>query len=271
MIVGMCGRYVSATDPRKLALQFKAEELRISERGAGDAGSGAGGPAAPDYNVAPTNSIAVVAEYPVESAAPGDDTGDDADEHRRERVRAIDALRWGLVPSWAKDPKMGGRMINARAETVAEKNAYRKPFVARRCIVPADGFYEWKAPGEGRRKQPYYIRARSGEPLAFAGLWDRWYDKNDDAAPPLRTATIVTTSANEFMSTIHDRMPVMLPESAWDEWLDIDNHDKEALTRLLEPAPEDYLEMYPVSTDVGNTRNNGARLIEPIDSADVIA
>lgn len=231
----MCGRYVSATDPQKLAVQFNAEELRISDSR----------PPEPNYNVAPTNTILVVAE--------------DADH-----VRHIDTMRWGLVPSWARNPSIGGRMINARAETVGAKNAYRHAFAYRRCIIPADGFYEWKRPESRGRKQPYYIRASDGQPLAFAGLWERWAHENAEDSPLVTTA-IITVGANSMLETVHDRMPAILPASTWDSWLDPANRDTEQLRKLLVPANEDVLEMYPVTTDVGSTRSNGHRLIDPID------
>lgn len=274
----MCGRYVSATEPQKLAVQFAAEELRVGDnapgaRKADEAATGSGANAASgfgdrsvepetstrparqiqaNYNVAPTNRIFTVSE--------------DA-----EGVRGIDEMRWGLVPSWAKDPKIGSRMINARAETVAEKNSYRKPFATRRALVPADGFYEWRTPKSGRRKQPFFIHALDGEPLAFAGLWDRWHDRSDENAPPLYTATIITTAANTTMRPVHDRMPAILPASAWGAWLDRENHDTAALQELLVPAADDLLEMYPVSTDVGRVSNNGPELLAEIRPDQVIA
>ena len=142
-------------------------------------------------------------------------------------------MRWGLVPFWAKDPKIGDRMINARAETILTSNAFKRPFERRRCIVPADGFYEWQKlePGQAQPKQPWFIRRRDGEPLAFAGLWETWHDpqrrRRRAAAAHVRDHHRPTP--NELLAPIHDRMPVVLPESAWDTWLDVDNRDTAAL------------------------------------------
>jgi len=243
----MCGRFVSASSPALLADRFAVDEVDAS----------VGEVPAPDYNVAPRRNVLVVREH---------------DDHR-----VLSRLRWGLVPSWAKDPKIGDKMINARAETVAEKPAYRRAFAKKRCIIPADGFYEWKAgpkPSGGGRpvKQPYFIHRLDGEPLAFAGLWETW-KVPEDADPELggddgwlRSCAIVTGPPNELMVPIHNRMPVVLPESAWDQWLDPDNHDVEALTQLLVPAPAEWFEAYAVSTAVNNARTNTAELVRPIDS-----
>jgi putative SOS response-associated peptidase YedK len=209
-------------------------------------------------------------------------------------VRRLDAFHWGLVPHWAKDLSVGNRMINARAETVGTRNAFRRPFARRRCIVPADGFYEWsKVPGH-RKKQPYFIHRTDDEPLAFAGLWEVWRGAKGDAAadsgtadtgtadtgsagtgggsgddrPFIRSCTIITTSANETMAAIHDRMPVILPPSAWDAWLDPDNADLETLGRLLVPAPARLITMHPVSIEVSNVRNKGPHLVEPVSVID---
>jgi putative SOS response-associated peptidase YedK len=190
----------------------------------------------------------------------------------------LSRLRWGLVPSWAKEVKIGDRMINARAETVASKPAYRRAFANKRCLIPADGFYEWKAGtaagGDKKpRKQPYFIHRKDGEPLAFAGLWEVW--KVPDDRPDnekdlggddgwLRSCVIVTTTANELMAPIHNRMPVILPESAWERWLDPDEHDVDTLAELLVPADDALLEAYPVSTEVNNARNNGPELARAV-------
>jgi putative SOS response-associated peptidase YedK len=223
----MCGRFVAATPPDQVAAYFGATAEALLD---------------PSWNVAPTNDVYAVLE----------DGG----------LRHLDAFRWGLIPSWAKDPKIGSRMINARAETLAEKNAYKAAFRKRRCLVPADGFYEWKAlPGQ-KRKQPYFIHRTDGEPLAFAGLWEVWRGPDRDQEP-LRTATIITTEANETMAPVHDRMPVILPASAWGEWLDRDLDDLEALGRLLVPAPT-LLTLRPVSTEVNSVRNKGPELIEAV-------
>ena len=172
---------------------------------------------------------------------------------------------WGLVPFWAKSPAIGNRMINARAEGLPEKNAFKRAYRSRRCLVPVDGFYEWKnVPGQ-KAKQPYFIHRKDDEPLAFAGLWEEWKGPDRDGTQSLRSATIVTTTPNETMASIHDRMPVILPPSAWDEWLDPTNADLDTLGRLLVPAPAQLLTMHPVSVDVGKIGNKGSRLADPID------
>lgn len=228
----MCGRFVSATPPDQVAAYFGTEAPEALLE--------------PGYNVAPTNDVyAVLADG---------------------STRHLDAFHWGLVPSWAKDPKIGSKMINARAETLAEKNAYKAAFKRRRCLIPADGFYEWKKhPTEAKgKKQPYFIHRPDGEPYAFAGLWEVWRGPEKDQEP-LRSCTIITTSPNEPMSAIHDRMPVILPPDAWDDWLDRDNDDLELLGKLLVPSAPQIISMHPVSTEVNNVRNKGPHLTEPID------
>jgi putative SOS response-associated peptidase YedK len=224
----MCGRFVAATPPDQVAAYFGASAEALLE---------------PSWNVAPTNDVYAVLE----------DGG----------LRHLDAFRWGLIPSWAKDPKIGSRMINARAESLAEKNAYKAAFRKRRCLVPADGFYEWKVVPGQKRKQPYFVHRTDGEPLAFAGLWEVWRGPERDQEP-LRTATIITTEANETMAPVHDRMPVILPASAWGQWLDRDHDDLDALGRLLVPAPPTLLTLRPVSTEVNNVRNKGPELIDEV-------
>jgi len=234
----MCGRYVSVSSPTILAERFHVEEVRTGEA-----------PIEPSYNVTPRASVFAV-----------------ADSRGR---RVLDLVRWGLVPSWAKTAAVGDRMINARAETLLTNNSYKRPFEKRRCIVPADGFYEWQTI-EGRKvRQPWFIRRRDGEPLAFAGLWSIWHDRAlGDDAPRIRSCTIITTEPNGLMREIHNRMPVILAESAWDPWLDSENHDVEALTQLLVPSPSDELERWPISTRVNKPDNNGPELLEraPVDS-----
>ncbi|MCY3924099.1 MAG: SOS response-associated peptidase [bacterium] len=224
----MCGRFVSASPAAEVAAYFGAE-------------TGAGVGLAPSYNVAPTNDVyAVLVE---------------------EGLRRLAALRWGLIPPWASDAKIGNRMINARSETVAESNAYRRPFRARRCIVPADGFYEWApVPGE-RRRQPHYIHRIDGEPLAFAGLWERW--KRPEGTPVYST-TIITGPANDRIAEVHARMPIVLPPSAWEQWLDPDCDDASALGDLLVPAPSKLFTFHPVSREVNNPRLKSPHLIEPL-------
>jgi putative SOS response-associated peptidase YedK len=170
----------------------------------------------------------------------------------------------GLVPSWAKDPSIGNRMINARAEGIATKNSYKRALTRRRCIIPADAFYEWQvregADGKKRHKVPYVIRHRDGSPLAFAGLWEVWRDAEDEV---LRTCVIITTEPNKLLAPIHDRMPVVLPPKAWDAWLDPANDDVKALQKLLVPAPAKDFEAYEITTRVNNVRNEGPELIRP--------
>lgn len=230
-VTSMCGRFVSTSPPDELAAYFGVD--RVAEA-----------VLEPNYNVAPTQDVYGVVE-------------EDEDRH-------LDAFFWGLVPSWAKDVKIGSRMINARAETLASKNAYKSSFAKRRCLVPADGFYEWKRLGEGAKpkKQPMFIRRADGAPLAFAGLWSVWRGPDRDQEP-LRSLTIITTDANAALADIHDRMPVILPESAWETWLDRDNEDLDTLQRLLVPAEESLLTVTPVSTAVNSVRNNGPELLDP--------
>jgi putative SOS response-associated peptidase YedK len=236
--LSVCGRFVSASPPDEIARYFDADETALPALD-------------PSYNVAPTNDVyAVTAEG---------------------GIRRVEAFHWGLVPIWAKDPKVGSKMINARSEGLATKNAYRAAFKRRRCIIPADGFYEWQKQEGSKRKQPHYIHRTDGEPLAFAGLWEVWRGPDKDRPtdePPLRSCTIITTSANETMSELHDRMPVILPPSAWDEWLDPSNDDLDTLGKLLVPAPAGLIVTHPVSTEVNTVRNKGPELIHPVDPAD---
>ena len=217
----MCGRYTLSTPAGRLAEEFQLDStVEIS----------------PSYNVAPTQQVAAVLE---------DEGG-----------RRLEMLRWGLVPSWADDPDIGARMINARSETAPEKPSFRRAFRGRRCLIPADGFYEWKRENGG--KQPYYFRMQDGRPFAFAGLWESW----DKGGGELRTCTILTTRPNSVLNGIHDRMPVILPHDAYDAWLDPDA-DREELGELMIPYPGADLETYPVSRFVNSPRNNDERCIEP--------
>ncbi|MDH3431289.1 MAG: SOS response-associated peptidase [Gammaproteobacteria bacterium] len=189
---------------------------------------------APRYNIAPTQDIAAIRNDESEG-------------------RELTMLRWGLVPFWAKDPSIGNRMINARAETVAEKPAFRAAYRHRRCLVLADGFYEWHKEGAG--KTPYYISAVSGEPFAFAGLWENWHDKQSDAS--IQSATLITTAANDFMSTLHHRMPVVLHGETADRWL---AGDDDLIEYAASHGPG--LRAWPVDRRVNNARNEGADLID---------
>jgi putative SOS response-associated peptidase YedK len=233
-VASVCGRYVQASSPELLAERFGVDEVRIEEH-------------APAYNVAPRAEMPAV--------------------RRRKDRTVLSTLRWGLVPSWAKDPKMGDRLINARAEDVAAKPAFRTAFERRRCLVPADGFYEWQPRPGQKKKQPMFVHRRDGEPMAFAGLWEVWRDRNaGEDADWLRTFAIVTTRPNDTLAPIHDRMPVILPESAWDTWLDPDA-DPAALESLLVPAPDDSIDVYPVSLLVNSADNDGPDLVQRVEIA----
>jgi putative SOS response-associated peptidase YedK len=236
---------VTASSPTLLAEQLHVDEVRIADADV-----------EPNYNVTPRTEVPVVAER----------VSDDGD-----RLRVLDRVRWGLVPSWAKDVSVGDRLINARAEGLAEKPAYRKAFERRRCLMPADGFYEWRVvPGSTAKrkpKQPYFIARADREPMAFAGLYEVWRDRTDPDAPWIRSAAIVTTSANEKLAPIHDRMPVVLAERDWAEWLDPENRDTTNLARLLVPAPSDEFLAYPVSTLVNKPDNQGPELLVEVPEA----
>ena len=195
----------------------------------------------PRYNVAPTQQVLAVRL--------------DA-ENKKEYAR----LRWGLVPSWADDLKIGQRLINARSETVGEKPAFRDAIRKRRCLIAADGFYEWK--GEKKNKQPYFIHRPGREPFAFAGIWERWHDPDGKL---IETCSILTTDANEKMRPLHDRMPVILPKDQHARWLDPAIKQAGDLKELLQPLSDDALQMYPVTTRVGNPRFEDPSCVEPID------
>jgi putative SOS response-associated peptidase YedK len=236
----MCGRFVSASSPERIAEYFGAafEGETLGE----------------NYNVAPTNDIYAVVAGP-------------------DGKPRLEVFHWGLIPVWAKEIKVGYKMINARSETLTSKPAYKGVFKKSRCIIPMDGFYEWKAGEPGGpvtkagkpAKQPMYINRLDGEPLAVAGLWSAWRDPaGDPAADWLHSATVVTTSANGTMSPIHDRMPVILPQSAWEDWLDPENQDLESLSGLLLPASDSLLTVRAVSTEVNNVRNKSPELIDPL-------
>lgn len=229
----MCGRFTSTSSIEDLASCFAVDEVRTD-------------PLPARWNIAPTDPVVAVA------TRPGPD-----------RRRALGVFRWGLVPPWAEHPSVGSRMINARAESVATKPAFRAALARRRCIIPADAFYEWSsAPGEGG-KQPWAVRLASGAPMAFAGLWEVWRDPADPEAGLLRTCAIVTTSANGALAPLHDRMPVVLDPSAWDTWLDPALDDPAELEALLVPAPSERFTTHPVSSLVNSVRRDGPELLEP--------
>jgi putative SOS response-associated peptidase YedK len=250
---GMCGRYASIKAPADLADEFRAV----------DATDGA---ARADYNVAPTKQIiTVVQRHPRDAdGTPDPDTVE----------RTLRLVRWGLVPSWAKDVKGGARMINARSETAGSKPAFRRALNARRCLIPADGWYEWQRGKD--HKQPYYTHYVDGSSLAMAGLWEYWKPKDDpDGEFPdgLVTAAVLTTDAVGPLAQVHDRMPLVLPRAAWDAWLDPDRDavDDGVAGLLVPPSAElvAALEIRPVGVEVNNVRNNGPELLAPMAAEDV--
>lgn len=237
----MCGRFVSSSPPDEIAKYFDVAEVAETHLEA-------------SYNVAPTQDVYAVFE--------------------RDGIRQLQPFRWGLIPFWASDRSVGYRMINARAETLAERNAYKRAFRSRRCIIPADGFYEWKTIPGRKAKQPFYIHRPDDEPYAFAGLWEMWHEDEEGgegakSAETVRSCTIVTCAANEALESVHDRMPVILPHRAWAEWLSEEVDDVESLGRLLVPAPPRLTALYPVSTAVNNPRTAGAQLIDRLEDGDV--
>jgi len=246
----MCGRFVSARKRLELLEEFAVERDAV----AADRD--------PDYNVAPTKRI-----YTVLSHKPGRGGEEDsaAADHPQRELRLV---RWGLVPSWAKDVSGGSRMINARAETVAVKPAFRAAFAKRRCIIPADGYYEWMT--EGKAKQPFYIYRTDGGILAFAGIYELWRDKSvpdDHEQAWYWSASIITTDATDDIGRIHDRTPMVIAPESWADWLDPANNEKELLRATMLPATlsgAGGLTSHPVATTVNSVRNNGPALIEPL-------
>jgi putative SOS response-associated peptidase YedK len=195
---------------------------------------------APRFNIAPSQQVLTVME--------------------EDGARIGKMMKWGLVPSWANDPKIGWKMINARAETVDEKASFRRALKRRRCLILADGFYEWKK--EGEKKIPYRFTLQNEQPFAFAGLWETW-DKHGET---LYTCTIITTKANELVGMIHDRMPVILPQEWHDAWLDPKLEDTDYIKSLLQPYPAEEMKMYEVSTIVNSPKNDVADCIKPVNS-----
>jgi putative SOS response-associated peptidase YedK len=243
----MCGRFVSARKRLELLEEFGVERDKV-------AASPDHEPDA-DYNVAPTKRIFAVLERPAREDEP--------------QARELRVLRWGLVPSWAKEASIGSRMINARAETVAVKPAYRRAFAKRRCIIPADGYYEWQAISDGgkKRKQPYFIYRADGGSLAFAGIYELWRDDSlpdDHERAWLWTAAIITTQATDDVGQIHDRMPMVITPEHWADWLDPGNAEPGQLQAAMLPAMAGGLTSRPVSMAVNSVRNNGPDLIKPL-------
>jgi putative SOS response-associated peptidase YedK len=222
----MCGRFTLRTPARDLAEIFRLADIPDLR---------------PRYNIAPTQSVAAVRSSP-------------KDGHRE-----LVQLHWGLIPFWADDPKVGYSTINARAETVATKPTFRQAFAKRRCLIVADGFYEWqKTDG---RKQPFYIHMQDDRPFAFAGLWERW--KREDKE--IESCSIIVTEANDVLKPIHDRMPVILPPEDYDRWLDPKVEDKKKLQAMLRPFSASRMEAYPVSTVVNNPRNDVEECVERLE------
>jgi putative SOS response-associated peptidase YedK len=251
----MCGRYATARDPADLIEEFGVDRAVVEER------------LAPNYNVAPTDEVYAVVERL------------DKEEPSAPAQRQLRVVRWGLVPSWAKDRKIASKLINARAETLAEKPSFRKAFAVRRCLLPADGYYEWytddpadsaadspKGKRRNQPKQPYFIRNRGGGVLPMAGIYEFWRDPHaePDVDPWLWSSAVITTEATDDIGRIHDRMPMLVEPENWARWLDPNNHDPELLHELLVPAAAGRLEAYPVSTQVNDVRNNGPELIDPL-------
>jgi putative SOS response-associated peptidase YedK len=238
----MCGRYASTKNPATLAVEFDAIDATDS--------------AAPavDYNVAPTKPVlSVVTRHPRDAEGT-------PDPHRT--VRSIRVMLWGFVPYWAKDPKIGSRLINARAESAAGKPAFRDAQARRRCLLPADGWYEWQR--NGTRKQPFFITRADGSSLALAGLWSTWRGPDTDA--PLVTCAVLTTEAVGPLAEIHDRMPLILPAQAWQAWLDPDSADTSDLLAPPDAALVDELELRPVSAAVNNVRHNSPELVKCLEA-----
>jgi putative SOS response-associated peptidase YedK len=220
----MCGRFTLTTPMPVLAELFLFPEAATPE---------------PRYNIAPTQTVATV------RALAGIDK------------RELAFLRWGLVPSWADDPAIGNRLINARSETAGAKPSFRSAFKHRRCLILADGIYEWQKLGS--KKQPHYFRLRDGKPFAFAGLWERW----EKGGSPVESCTILTTEANDVLRPVHERMPVILGPKDYDHWLDPSPQKPELLQALLRPYPPGEMTGFPVSPLVNNPRNNSPRCVEP--------
>jgi putative SOS response-associated peptidase YedK len=250
----MCGRYASSRKPDDLVEEFEIDKVEVKE------------PLQPDYNVAPTKQVYAVLQRPI-----------DPDDKDGPSERQLRSLRWGLVPFWAKDPAIGNKMINARMETVQEKPAFRRPFAARRCLLPADGYYEWyateqKTKGGKPLKQPFFIHPADGSVMAMAGLYEIWKDPTRDDDDPQRfawTCTVLTTRAEDAVGHIHDRMPLLVEPERYAAWLDPSVSDADELKKLLVPAAPGRLEAYPVTTQVNNVRNNGPDLLDALPAEDL--
>lgn len=244
----MCGRYASSRSPGDLVLEFEVEENDLEEDE----------PAR--YNIAPTDTVPVVLERLVESKSESTVT------------RRLRPLTWGLVPAWSKDRSGAARMINARAESLLDKSAYRKAALTRRCLVPADGWYEWQVSPSERdqkgkpRKQPFFLHPMDGGGLAFAGIYEFWRDWSQEADHPgawLVTFSVLTTAAEPGLDVIHDRMPLVLPSDRWNDWLDPRLRGPDDVRALIEPPPPGRFAAVPVTTRVNSVRNDGPELLAP--------
>lgn len=227
----MCGRFTNAAKKEQIRKEFKVSVNNSATD-------------APRFNIAPSQMIDVVFEPETE--------------------RIISQLKWGLVPSWAKDADIGNRMINARSETLREKPSFREAFKSRRCIIPTTGFYEWKKATGGNAKQPFYFYLNDKEVFGFAGLWEEWMD--NQTGQLLETCAIITTEANAVLQPIHDRMPVILKEQDYDEWLDAKVKNTNRLQEILVPYPAKEMSSHAVSTSVNIPETNSPELIVPINS-----
>ena len=236
----MCGRFTLSQSESAIAEAFELSEVPTLE---------------PQYNIAPTQLVPTVVRSKVSAQSP-----------EQSNRRQFQSLRWGLIASWAKDPAIGARLINARSETVTEKPSFRAAFRQRRCLVLADGFYEWQR--QERKKQPFYFRLQDGQTFAFAGLWERWKAPNGEA---IESCTILTTEANELLRPIHDRMPVILDPKDYELWLDPEVQKPEPLQQLLRPYRSEAMTTYPVSTQVNNPINNSPDCITEIANSPAAA
>ncbi len=269
----MCGRYAASKDPDALVEEFEVDDAVVDKA------------LPPDYNVAPTKPVYAVVQRrshsraAVVDAAEADAAAEVGAQADQPATRQLRIARWGLVPSWAKDVSIGSRLINARIETVSQKPAFRRAYAARRCLLPADGYFEWYQPSQpdapltksGKpRKQPFYIHPADGSSLAMAGLYEWWRDPAMDREDPqawLLSTTIITTTATDALGHIHDRMPVLVPRPVWSTWLDPDAPGSAELIELLVPASPDALVTDPVSLAVNDVKNNGPDLVAPIEVA----
>lgn len=220
----MCGRFTVSMDIEELQQAFPGVDFGLYLK--------------PNFNVAPSQTVLAIPDFESSKAH---------------------AFHWGLVPPWSKDKSIGYKMINARAETLAEKPSFRKPLQKQRCLIPTNGFFEWKA--AGNTKQPYYIRLKSGKPFAFAGLWEKWMQSDQE---PLYSCTIITTVANELLQTLHQRMPVILPPDHYPTWLDTSIVESDRLSALLKPYGSEQMSFFPVSTLVNNPRNNSPDCVQAV-------